>query len=441
MQKVKYLLLLSIVLFALSTTPVLSQAVQDPLSLPVYVTNVAITLDGILSESSWTIDVPHLMFKKDGAPSGNSNTPTSGIEVKPPYTDISTCNVKFLRSGFDLYISLNSDDHQVCQFDWEGDGLFMKIKNASGANEYEIKSYVGSTPQFVFETNAPAGVTEGVGYPLPGTTIFDSTDVDNGYTCEVVIHLDQLGFSDPLATVTLLINVFDPDNYSSGSQDPWGPNGNYYKQWWGSEWGGIYRELIMSNVTVPVELTSFTGSYVGQAVKLNWTTATEVNNNGFEIQRSSEGGNFVTVGFVQGKGTSTEATNYSFVDKNISSRTEYSYRLKQIDFDGNYSFSDIINLGASLPVSLVLNQNYPNPFNPVTNISFALPSKSNVSLEIYNLVGQKVMTLVQGNLEKGPYSYTVDASNLSSGIYIYSLSATGDNGIASVITRKMTLLK
>ena len=202
-----------------------------------------------------------------------------------------------------------------------------------------------------------------------------------------------------------------------------------------------YFDNIDFGVVIPVELTSFTGSYVGQTVKLNWTTATELNNNGFDIQRSVESGNFVTVGFVQGKGTSTETTNYSFVDKNISSHTEYSYRLKQIDFDGNYSFSDIINLGASLPVSLVLDQNYPNPFNPVTNISFALPSKSNVSLEIYNQVGQKVMTLVQGSLEEGTYNYTVDASNLSSGIYIYSLSSSGDNGLSSVITRKMTLLK
>jgi hypothetical protein len=202
-----------------------------------------------------------------------------------------------------------------------------------------------------------------------------------------------------------------------------------------------YFDNFSFNAIIPVELTSFTGSYVGQTVNLNWTTATEVNNNGFEIQRSSEVGNFVTVGFVEGKGTSTETTNYSFVDKNISSRTEYSYRLKQIDFDGHYSFSDIINLGASLPVSLVLDQNYPNPFNPVTNISFALPGKSNVSLEIYNLVGQKVMTLVQGSLEEGTYNYSVDASNLSSGIYIYSLSTISDNGISSVISKKMTLLK
>ena len=203
------------ILFALQIQ-VSAQAVADPQSLNVYKTMGAITVDGQLNEPDWYMATGrhHLMFKMDGVPSGYSNTPTAGAIVKPPYSDVSTCYVSFLRNGYDLYIGLASNDAQVCRFDWEGDGMFMKIKNASGANEYEIKNYVGSNPEFVFETNAPSGVTEGVGYPLPGTTIFDSTDVDPGYTAETVIHLDQLGFTDPLATVTLMIVIFDPDNYS-----------------------------------------------------------------------------------------------------------------------------------------------------------------------------------------------------------------------------------
>jgi len=117
----------------------MAQAVVDPASLDVYKTSGPITLDGQLLEADWAVDKPHLMFEKDGVPSGNSNTPTDGFEVKPPYTDISTCYVKFLRSGFDLYISLNSNDQQVCRFDWEGDGMFMKIWDAANASEYEIK--------------------------------------------------------------------------------------------------------------------------------------------------------------------------------------------------------------------------------------------------------------------------------------------------------------
>jgi hypothetical protein len=319
--------------------------------------------------------------------------------------------------------------------------MFMKIKDASGANEYEIKNYVGSNPEFVFETNAPSGVTEGFGYPLPGTTIFDSTDVDPGYTAETVIHLDQLGFTDPLATVTLMIVIFDPDNYNSGSQEPWGPNGNFYKQWWGSEWGGVYRELVMVDVTVPVELTSFTAQYIGSTTLLNWTTATELNNLGFDVQRSTEGNEFVTIGFVLGKGTTTEVQNYSYVDKTTTPNINYAYRLKQIDFNGSYNYSEVVNLGESNPFNFELLQNYPNPFNPATTISIGLPVKSDVTLDVYNIVGEKVLSLYNGELAAGNYNYTVDASNLTSGIYIYVLNATGEDGKNSTLSRKMTLLK
>jgi len=444
-MKPLYFLSLAFLLFVLLAfqLPTSAQAVADPPSISVYKTTGSITLDGRLLETDWTATMykPHLMFKMGGVPSGYSNTPTAGVVVKPPYTDISTCYVTFLRNGYDLYISLNSNDAQVCQFDWEGDGMFMKIKDASGANEYEIKNYVGSNPEFVFETNAPSGVTEGVGYPLPGTTIFDSTDVDPGYTTETVIHLDQLGFTDPLATVILMIVIFDPDNYNSGSQDPWGPNGNFYKQWWGSEWGGVYRELVMVDVTVPVELTSFTAQYVGSTTLLNWTTATELNNLGFDVQRSTAGNEFETVGFVLGKGTTTEVQNYSYVDNTTSPNINYAYRLKQIDFNGSYNYSEVVNLGESNPFNFELLQNYPNPFNPATTISIGLPVKSDVTLDVYNIVGERVLSLYNGELAAGNYNYIVDASNLTSGIYIYVLNAIGEDGKNSTLSRKMTLLK
>jgi hypothetical protein len=422
-----------------------AQAVADPQSIDVFKTTGPVTLDGQLLEDDWDAAMykHHLMFNKDGVPSGYSNTPTAGVVVKPPYTDVSTCYVMFLRNGYDLYIALNSNDHQVCRFDWEGDGMFMKIKDETGTNEYEIKNYVGvvsGVPQFVFETNAPAGVTEGAAYPIPPTTIYDSSDVDAGYTAETVIHLDQLGFSNPLATVTLMINIFDPDNYSLGAP-PWGPNGNFYKQWWGSEWGGTYRSLVMTDVTVPVELTSFTAQYVGSTTHLSWTTATELNNLGFDVQRSFDGVDFATIGFVLGKGTTTELQNYSYVDKTTSPNTRYYYRLKQIDFNGNYHYSEVINLGESNPLSFELSQNYPNPFNPTTVISIGLPVKSDVALDVYNVVGEKVLSLYKGELEAGNYNYTVDAANLNSGIYIYVLNTIGEDGTSSTLSRKMTLLK
>ncbi|MDP2365171.1 MAG: hypothetical protein Q8M94_15560, partial [Ignavibacteria bacterium] len=377
----------------------------------------AITLDGMLNEASWSVNVPHLMFNKDATPTGNSNTPTDGAVVKPPYTDVSTCYVKFLRSGYNLYISLNSNDQQVCRFDWEGDGLFMKIKNFSGANEYEIKNYVGivgGVGAFVFETSAPSGAVEGVGYAKPGTTIYDSTNVDNGYSSETLIRLDQLGFTDPLAPITLMIVVFDPDNYSLGAP-PWGPNGNFYKQWWGSEWGGTYRTLLPQSGVVPVELTSFTGAFVGNDVQLKWSTATELNNRGFEIQRSINKSEFATVAFVEGNGTTTEQKQYSFTDRNVETRVNYSYRLKQIDYNGTFDYSSVVNLGFTLPLEFALEQNYPNPFNPSTSIAFAVPVKADVTLEVYNLIGQKIITLIQGEVEAGKHTVQLNGYSMPSG--------------------------
>lgn len=192
---------------------------------------------------------------------------------------------------------------------------------------------------------------------------------------------------------------------------------------------------------VPVELTSFTAAFVGKDIKLQWNTATELNNRGFEIQRSINGSDFASIAFVQGNGTSTVTRDYSFVDRNVETRVNYAYRLKQIDFNGNYQFSKVVNLGFALPLEFSLEQNYPNPFNPSTNVVFAVPVKSDITLEVFNLIGQKVATLLQGSVEAGQHTAKFDASSLSSGIFIVKLQATGENGVQFTSTKKMTLLK
>lgn len=207
------------------------QAIQDPASLPVYKANATITVDGILNEADWSAAAPHLMFKLNGQPSGLSYTPTNnGIVVKSPYTDSSTCYVKFLHNGNKLYIALQSDDKQVCKFDWEGDGMFMVVKNASNQN-CEFKLYVINSTTFGAETGGaapiPAAGYGGVG--IVNGTIYDSSDVDNGYTAEGFIDLSTLGYGTLPSSLQLFINIFDPDNYSLGAP-AWGPNGNYAKQ-------------------------------------------------------------------------------------------------------------------------------------------------------------------------------------------------------------------
>jgi len=202
-----------------------------------------------------------------------------------------------------------------------------------------------------------------------------------------------------------------------------------------------YMDNIRFTGVVPVELTSFTGAFVGNDVELKWSTATELNNRGFEIQRSINGSQFATVAFVEGQGTTTEIQQYSFTDRNVESRVNYAYRLKQIDYNGAYEFSQVVNIGFTLPLEFVLEQNYPNPFNPSTSIAYAVPVKSNVTLEVYNLIGQKIVTLVEGQVEAGKHTAQFNASSMSSGIYLFKLTAVGENGSQFSSSKKMTLLK
>lgn len=192
---------------------------------------------------------------------------------------------------------------------------------------------------------------------------------------------------------------------------------------------------------VPVELTSFTGAFVGNDVQLKWATATELNNRGFEIQRSISGSAFATIAFVEGSGTTTEQKEYSFTDRNVTAGVDHAYRLKQIDFDGTFDYSAVVNVGSTLPTEFALEQNYPNPFNPTTNIVYTVPVKSNVSLDVYNLIGQKLVTLFDGGVEAGKHAAQFNASSLSSGMYFFTLTAVGEDGSQFSSSKKMTLLK
>ncbi len=186
--------------------------------------------------------------------------------------------------------------------------------------------------------------------------------------------------------------------------------------------------------TVPVELTSFTANVDGRNVQLLWSTATETNDSGFEIQRKS-GSEYRTIAFVEGAGTTTERQSYSYNDKNLVPGN-YTYRLKQIDFDGKYSYSDEISVDVTAPIEFTLNQNYPNPFNPTTKISFQVPVNEFVSLKVYDTLGKEISTIVEDNFSAGSYTINFDASQLPSGIYIARLNA--GNKSQSI---KMTLLK
>ncbi|MFZ1320033.1 MAG: choice-of-anchor J domain-containing protein [Ignavibacteria bacterium] len=213
-----------------------------------------------------------------------------------------------------------------------------------------------------------------------------------------------------------------------------GPNGA------NSDYIGIDALEVEGQGLLPVELSSFVSLINQNNVTLNWSTASEINNSGFEIERSNFNGqasnDWIKVGSVNGNGTSSSSHSYTFTERNLISGV-YNYRLKQIDFNGNfeyYNLSSEVNIG--VPVNYDLSQNYPNPFNPSTKINFEIPSDGKVSLKVFDLSGKEVADLVNEVKTAGYYSYSFNASGLSSGIYFYNL--TSNNFTA---TKKMMLVK
>jgi Secretion system C-terminal sorting domain len=191
------------------------------------------------------------------------------------------------------------------------------------------------------------------------------------------------------------------------------------------------------NGPLPVELASFTSSVLNNKVTLNWTTSSEENNSGFGIERSTVNGEWSTVNFVEGSGNSNSTQSYSYEDRNLTSG-KYRYRLKQIDFNGNFKYYELQNeVEIGIPDRFELSQNYPNPFNPSTKINFSLPSDSKVSLKIYDISGRLVSTLINNEFKTADY-HTIgfNATNLSSGTYFYSIQTDKNSE-----TKRMVLIK
>ena len=206
----------------------------------------------------------------------------------------------------------------------------------------------------------------------------------------------------------------------------------------GSDTTVVFLDYVVWNPSgvVPVELVSFTYSINGNNVELRWITATETNNAGFEVERKAEGGAFQNIGFVEGQGTVTKLNTYTYSDI-VGKLGTYYYRLKQVDFDGSFEYSAVIQVDVSeAPADYALRQNYPNPFNPTTTINYQIPEAGIVTLSVYNLLGEKIADLVNEFKETGAYNVSFNARDLASGIYIYTLNVNGTS-----ISKKMQLMK
>lgn len=289
--------------------------------------------------------------------------------------------------------------------------------------------------------------TEHVGYKIfsEDITSMHSFDWFDGYNNDADFYswLTQNSFDPPLtAAVDGSVVVFGQTIVNINP-------GETYDFYFGVSLGNDDNEVKSNMVTaedkylnsiLPVELTSFTATLENNFANLNWTTATELNNNIFEIERrivdEAKNTDWVKIGYREGYGTTSDQHEYFYSD-NVSALTasKVQYRLKQIDFNGSFEYSNIVEV-MLLPVDLLLSQNYPNPFNPNTTISFEIPSKDFVTLKVFNIKGEEVSTLIKSELDGGRYNVDFDASNLPSGVYVYTLSTSRMR-----LSNKMTLLK
>lgn len=274
----------------------------------------------------------------------------------------------------------------------------------------------------IIETNSLYGLGLNIDVKNPGSTYSDHAAFWNYNFGAILLIEDGTDFNNYYHTTSDLVQYFNQPYYLMMSKATI----------------GTLAALAEVTDNVPVELANFSAFALNDGVKLEWTTVSELNNNGFEIERSfNTQTDFITIGFVEGNGTSTEVNNYSYIDRlELSGVQSIQYRLKQVDFNGTFSYSNIVNVDVNIPNGFVLNQNYPNPFNPSTKISYSVASDAFVLLKVYDFIGREVSTLVSETRPAGIYTITFDASDLPSGTYFYTLSAGN-----YVSTKKMILLR
>ena len=334
--------------------------------------------------------------------------------------------------GFNMFISNPTQGSFAALHGFEGDGpdtiriaQDIALPPNSATLEFDYRagwdlSGGGGTMNRIFMINIePTGggphlQSDIILTALPQTINFDTGDLHGS--------VDISGLTD--STVRVSFDWYIPENFT-------GP-------------GFFQLDDVYIEVIIPVELTSFTASAKDGSVTLYWTTATETNNHGFEIQRThlsprsikggKEGG-WEKIGYMAGYGTTTEARAYSYTDSKVAAGT-YTYRLKQIDFNGSVDYSDEISVEIIKPLEYVLEQNYPNPFNPSTKIRFQISDIGFVSLKVYDIIGKEIATLVNEVISPGGYEYEFDATNFTSGMYFYKMRAG-----SFIETKKMILLK
>ena len=359
-----------------------------------------------------------------------NQTSTGGVYTFDVYMLRTTPATKLLLGDADLAFTFNNANFTSPTISW--------ITGVDPAGR--IESFYGVSPAFV--PGFPNRIVISLSKPTFSTQgQFDSrvdtiSTIGNG---TLIGRFTITGISNPAGTAGLAWRSTAPNQtvvFTMAATTPWAstdittPNGTYTPP---------------VGTPLPIQLANFTAATVSKsAVKLSWETLSEINNYGFEVQKSADKSaafQSITGAFIAGNGTTAAKHDYSYVDNSYV--TGNLYRLKQIDLTGTSHFTDAVDPLAvtsiapkALPTVYSLSQNYPNPFNPSTVIEFALPKDAHVTLEVYNIIGQKVMTLVDEVTPAGYHSVKMDGTSLSSGMYLYRLT-TGQQ----TFTKKLLLMK
>ncbi len=324
------------------------------------------------------------------------------------------------------------------------------LKNGTGCNCHaespssEVTVQISGPDTLIYNQTAVYSVTLSGG-PLVrgGTNIAASAGILSILGADLQVIGDELTHTAPkepsTGTVTFSFNYTAPS--TSGNQTLFanGNSVNFNGENTGDQWNFAANKSITVIPVIPVEISSFTAEVNRADVHLNWSTASEKNNNGFEVLRRNDNQEWKVVGFIKGKGNSIEVSGYSYSDKNLQPGM-YSYQLKQIDFNGFSTYYNLISeVEVNPPSEFVLYQNYPNPFNPSTLIEFDINSAQTVKLKVYNLLGQEIAVLLDDYLPAGSYKKifnTRELKNISTGIYLYELTAGTKKSVRKMILNK-----
>ncbi|HMS33829.1 MAG TPA: T9SS type A sorting domain-containing protein [Ignavibacteria bacterium] len=386
-------------------------------------------------------------------------------------TGLSSCYALRILTGGDVLVAngvdikrLNSAGSVIQTYDVAGenswfalnldpDGVTFWSADYSTANVYRINIATGAV---VSTFNTGTGSSTVYGLAVAGEitvatqqfitlTPHDATNPVNTEHCVNATVVDQFGV--PQAGVNVLFQVRGVNGVLNGVL----PTDNAGIARYCYIGTSIGRDTIIGTIGTtltkdtafktweavsPVELTAFTSTVINKDVKLNWSTSEELNNAGFDIERSEVDGQWSMIGNVAGNGTTGDPKNYEFTDRNLNSG-KYNYRLKQIDFNGNfhyYNLSEEVIIG--IPDKFSLSQNYPNPFNPTTKIDFALPKDGNVKITVFDNSGKLVSEISNGFRSAGYHTVEFNAANIASGVYFYKFET---NGFSKVM--KMTVIK